>query len=454
MRQIISVYENGVIKTHTYHIDFKPDDGSREKDVLNLYPSVTKQMFEGFGGAFTEAAGYVYSQLPHDKKEELMRAYFSENGLGYVFGRCPVDSCDFSLSEYGAVDDESDRTLAAFSLARDERYIFPLIRDAQKLRPDLKFMLSPWSPPAFMKSNGRKTGGGRLRGEYAGMWADYLCRYVMEYRQRGIPVFAMSIQNEPNAAQKWESCLFTAEEERDFIAGYLSFALKQNGLEDIMLTIWDHNKERLFDRAAAVLSDPAVDEAVGAVGYHWYSGDHFEALDLVHRTYPGKKLIFTEGCVEHKYFDQDDLLTHARMYAHEIINGLNHGMHIFLDWNLCLDSHGGPNHADNYCESPVMATESGDDIRYNPSYAYIGHFSRYIKPGAVVIGLSRYSGNLEMTACKNPDGSLACVISNPQDASRSCYLRVNGQIAGINLPANSLSTFLIDPVNMTTGKKT
>lgn len=446
MKQITSVYESGGIKTHTFHIDFKPDDGFQEMYVLNMYPSVTKQTFGGFGGAFTEAAGYVYSQLPNDKKEELVRAYFGKNGLGYVYGRCPVDSCDFSLSEYSAVSDERDRGLATFSLSRDERYIFPMIRDTQRLNPDLKCMLSPWSPPVFMKSNGLKTGGGRLLKEYAGMWADYLCRYIMEYRQRGIPVFAMSVQNEPNAAQKWESCQFTAEEERDFIAEYLSPALRQNGLDDIMLTIWDHNKERLFDRTTAVLSDPTVDEAVGAVGYHWYSGDHFEALDLVHRTYPEKKLIFTEGCVEYTHYDKDDLLTHVHMYAHEIINGLNHGMNIFLDWNLCLDAHGGPNHADNYCESPVMATESGDDLRYNPSYAYIGHFSRYIRPGAVVIGFSRYGGNLEMTACKNPDGSLISVISNPQNDSQSCYLRVNGKMASIILPANSFSTFLIDLV--------
>lgn len=445
MHYINTAYES----TETIHTQgtavFCEDIENRELQIINLYPEVTFQVFKGFGGAFTESAGYVFSRLPDTSQEELLHAYFGKDSLGYTLGRASVDSCDFSLESYSAVTDPEDRALATFTLARDERYVLPLIRRAQALEPSLSIMLSPWSPPAYMKTNGQKNGGGKLLPSYRDMWANYLCRYVSEYRKRSIPVFALSVQNEPNAVQKWDSCIYSPEEELAFLRDYLLPAYKATGLDNVALTVWDHNKERLYDRVAFLCADETARKAIGAVGYHWYSGDHFEAVDLVSRQFPDKLLIFTEGCIEYSRFSQDSALRHAQMYAHEIIGGLNAGMHAFLDWNLCLTMEGGPNHACNYCDAPIMADVDTGKLTYRLSYDYLGHFSRHIKPGARRIGFTRYTDELEGVAFQNPDGQLICVLLNRGPKPQECYLRLQGRLCAIRLPGASLQTVLIDP---------
>lgn len=444
MKQITSTFENNIHEIHHLSPGFKEDNGSQEMQVINLYPEYKRQTFRGFGGAFTEAAGYVYSQWSENKKQEFIKAYFSDEGLGYTYGRTHMDSCDFSLDSYSALNDPNDTQLNSFNLCQDEKYIIPLINDAQKEQSQLQIMLSPWSPPAFMKTNNNRCGGGKLKPEYYDLWANYLCKYITAYKEKGIDVFAASAQNEPNAKQTWESCQYSAEEEKDFITNHFAPALKKHGLDDIILTMWDHNKERIFDRATKILDEDVIRQKVGAIGYHWYSGDHFEALDMTHKTFPDKELFFTEGCVEFSRFEQGEELQHAEMYAHEIIGSLNNGLNLFLDWNLCLDSKGGPNHVHNYCTAPIMATPEGDDFNYSLIYHTIGHFSRYIKPGAVGIGLSCYTKNIEATAFLNLDGDICCVMMNTENRTQKANLRINGKIAELLLPKNSISTFIID----------
>ncbi len=444
MRQISTQYVDQEARQTTSAHTLVPDDGSQENKVINIYPSVKRQVFRGFGGAFTEAAGVTFANLPEAEKRRLIDAYFGPEGLVYRFGRCSIDSCDFSLGHYSALSESADSELTGFSIDRDRQYVLPLIRAAQARCPGLEVMLTPWSPPHFMKDNKSRNGGGRLLPEYGAFWARYMCRYIEEYQSEGVNIFALSVQNEPNATQTWDSCRYSPEEERDFITTHLADELKSRGLSGVRLTIWDHNKERLYDRALAVLSDDKARAAVDALGYHWYSGDHFDALELVRAQFPEKQLIFTESCIEYSLFDADDQLLHARRYAHEIIGGLNHGMNLFLDWNLCLDHSGGPNHARNYCAAPIMATRDGDGLVFKLSYHYIGHFSRYIMPGAAALGNTRYSSDVESTACLNPDGSLVLVVMNLKKEDETCYLRVNGKLAGVRVPSEGISTFIFD----------
>lgn len=192
--------------------------GGRQPDlnVINLYPQVKFQEVLGFGGAFTEAAGYVYSKVSDELKEEILESYFGKDGLGYTIGRATIDSCDFSLGNFSAVTDPNDTELKTFSLARDEQYSLPLIYAAQKKSDEkISIMLSPWSPPAFMKSNGEKNNGGFLLPEYRELWAEYICKYIKEYKARGVDVFCLSVQNEPDAKQTWDSCTYTKEQERE-----------------------------------------------------------------------------------------------------------------------------------------------------------------------------------------------------------------------------------------------
>ena len=421
---------------------FKPDSGI-ENQVVNLCPQFTDQVFEGFGGAFTDSAGYVFSRMTAAERHQLLDSYFSKDQMNYRLGRVPLDSCDFSVHPYEAMSDSADRNLNGFSLRPMEENILPLLHAAREHRTDLELMVSPWSPPAFMKTNGLHTSGGKLRPEMGDFWADYLCKYILALRERGFPVRRMTLQNEPAATQRWDSCLYTAGEERDFLKENLAPALRRNGLDNIEVFLWDHNKERLYERACTVCADPEANKLTSGFAFHWYSGDHFEAVDLVHRSFPDKKLILSEACIEYSKFGADKLLENAQKYAHDMIGNLNAGMTAFYDWNLVLDEHGGPNYVNNFCDAPYLYDTGKGQLLRRASLDYIWHFSHFIQPGAVRIGHSRYTEQLEATAFRNPDGKLVCVLLNRNNFQLPVNLRVNGQVASLVLDPESIGTVVI-----------
>lgn len=446
MKHLTTLFTDHTIQTVVKTIHADPTQTEREKALVNLYPQVGYQTIDGFGGAFTDAAGYVFSLLSSEQQQKVLTDFFSADGLGYTIGRTSLDSCDFSLECYtsGAVAD--DLNLTHFDISRAEQYVMPLLRRAQETAGrSIPLMLTPWSPPAWMKTNGSRVGGGKLKQAYYGLWAEYICKYIRQMMEDGADVQMLSPQNEPKAVQTWDSCLFSAKEEQMFIQQHLYPALRRNGLEHIQLLIWDHNKERAFERACETICNEEMEQMVAGVAVHWYSGDHFEALDMIRQRFPGKKLVFSEACVEYSILADQSQLVNAQMYAHEIIGDLNHGLTSFLDWNLLLDEQGGPNHVGNYCDAPMMYNRQTGVLTRNLSYDYIGHFSRYIKPGAVRIGLSRFSPQLEVTAAQNPDGSICTVVLNPGQQDISFFLRIGSQVWPLTQPAESIGTCLLSP---------
>lgn len=443
LKAISTEKSEGIFQTHERELSFKEDVKGVENELINLYPEVEYQVFNGFGGAFTEAAGYTLSKMSNDVYEKVINDYFGEDGLRYTFCRTHIDSCDFSLGNYSAVTDKDDTGLTTFSLERDELYIIPMIKKATETsKHNIKLLLSPWSPPAFMKTNGEKNNGGKLKPEYREMWAKYISRYIAEYKKRGFNVVAVSVQNEPKAVQTWDSCVYTADEEGEFVAGFLATQLKKDGL-DVDIIIWDHNKERTYERTRDVLAVQNCKELVSGVGFHWYSGDHFETLEMVRKVYPDKQLIFTEGCVEYSRFETNSQLKNAQMYAHDILGNLNAGMNASIDWNLVLDEKGGPNHVKNYCDAPIMCDTTNNTYEKKLSYTYIGHFSRFILPGAVRIGMSKYTDKLEVTAFKNTDGSIAVIVLNRADAELPYVLRVHGSLCSCVAAPESITTLVV-----------
>ncbi|MBR5261364.1 MAG: glucosylceramidase, partial [Oscillospiraceae bacterium] len=339
---------------------------------ISVYPNIRRQTFHGFGGAFTEAAAYAYQQLSKEKQAEFMQAYFGDSGLRYRCGRTHIGSCDFALGNYACIESEND---SAFNTLRDEKYLIPMLHDAEKaLGKPVELMLSPWSPPPFMKTNGEMNHGGKLKEEYRKLWAKCMAKYVRFYRDNGCNVKFISIQNEPDATQTWDSCIYSAIEEGEF-APILRAALDEVGCEDVKLLVWDHNKDIFVYRADGTLSVPGADEAVGGFAIHWYTGDHFDAVRFVHEKHPEKDIWFTEGCVEYSRFDGMTPLEKAEMYAHDILGNLNAGICGSIDWNLLLDSEGGPNHVGNFCEAPLMLNVEASDFEIMSEYYYIGHFS-------------------------------------------------------------------------------
>lgn len=421
---------------------FMPDAGI-EKQAVNLHPEVSFQVFEGFGGAFTDSAGYVYAQMDDEDKMRMITDYFSTDRMNYRLGRVHIDSCDFSISQYEAMSDENDREFKSFSLERTKEYILPLIKDAQNhMGKPVELMVTPWSPPAFMKTNGERSHGGKLKNGYEAYWAEYLCMYIKKLREEGLAVRRMSIQNEPAAVQTWDSCIFSAEEERDFLKEYLYPALLKNGLGDMEIFIWDHNKERLYERACTIITEE-TSHMVKGLAFHWYSGDHFEALELVRKRFPDKKLILSEACIEYSIYGNASPLANAQKYAHDMIGNLNAGMHAFYDWNLVLDTEGGPNHVRNLCDAPYMYDIEKKELIGRNTLAYIWHFSHFIQPGAVRIGFSRYTSALDVTAFKNPDGTIVGVVMNVSREKMPVYVRLDGQTAELSIRPESIGTFVI-----------
>lgn len=437
---VTTVYRDGRAQTLSRSESFVPDGGA-EFSVLNLHPEVRYQEIRGFGGALTEASAATLARMSPARRDEVLRAYFGPDGHRYSAVRMHVDSSDFSLGTYEAVPTD-DPSLESFSLARDEEYVLPLLRAAEEARgAPLSVMLSPWSPPAYMKTNGSRLQGGSLKPEYRDTWARYLAKYIAEYRSRGVAVDRMSIQNEPEATQSWDSCRFTAEEEKVFLRDFLHPALVEAGVADVGIHIWDHNKDKMFERTAAIV-DEVTRGMIAGVAFHWYTGDHFDDVKLVRETYPELDLVFSEGCVEYSRFDADEL-RNAQMYAHEVIGDLAAGMNLFLDWNIVLDEQGGPNHVGNYCDAPVMCDTTDDTVTYRLSFSYLGHFSRFIQPGARRIASSAFSSRVEQVAVRNPDGTIVVVALNPTDDDISAVVRVGGRQAVLHLPAQSLSTGIV-----------
>lgn len=437
-----TTFANNIRYTHRIDITFDQDAG-QEKQAVNLHPEVEFQTFEGFGGAFTDSAGYVYSKMDASVRDKLLSNYYGPGQMNYRLGRVHADSCDFSVEQYEAMSDPEDRALESFSLERTRKHVIPMVKDAQKIlgRP-VELMLSPWSPPAFMKTNAQRSHGGKLKQGYEDFWADYLCCYIRKLRAEGLNVCRMSIQNEPAAAQSWDSCVYTPEEERDFLKNHLHPALARHGLEDVEVFIWDHNKERLYERSCVILDEETAPMVAG-LAFHWYSGDHFEALELVHKRFPDKKLILSEACIEYSLYDKEDGLVNAQKYAHDMIGNLNAGMCAFYDWNLVLDETGGPNHVNNLCDAPCLYDMSKKELIERNTLAYLWHFSHFILPGAVRVGFSRYTTRLDVTVFKNPDGTLVCVLLNQEEDEKTVFLRLKGQIAKVNLPPRSIATAVI-----------
>jgi len=423
---------------------FVSDTKNQELNIINLYPQVTFQKIEGFGGAITEAVGVTLKKMSTEVQLEIIQAYFAPDGIGYDRVRTHLDSCDFSLSNYSAIDNPKDEKFSTFSLKRDEESIIPYLEMANTVAVQaLSVMLTPWSPPAFMKTNGMRNGGGKLKKDSYSVWASYICHYIKEYKLRGICVSSISIQNEPNATQKWDSCVFSADEEKTFLKEYLYPAFKANGLSDLDVYIWDHNKERMFDRTDSVIDDE-TNEMIAGVAFHWYSGDHFDSLALVRQKYPDKKLLFSEGCIEYSRFDAGNELQNAQMYAHDMIGNFKNGMNTFIDWNILLDETGGPNHTSNFCEAPIICDTTNGTYSKKLSFYYIEHFSHYIKPDAIRIATTQFTEKLETVAFLNPNGSIVMVILNRQKDTFETYLRLNDKLMHISVLGESICTVDIE----------
>ncbi len=404
----------------------------------------------GFGGAITDSVAEVYDKLTPAAQQAFLTAYFDpHNGLGYNIVRTSIHSSDFSSASYTYVKD-GDRTLNSFSIEHDLQHRIPLLRKALAAGASngnpVRVFATPWSAPAWMKSNGNMLDGGTLLPGDRDLWAKYIVRFVKEYEKAGIPLWGLSVQNEPMAKQVWESMVFTAQDETDFVADHLGPTLKRAGLGAKKLIVWDHNRDLLPQRAATILSDRRARPYIWGVGYHWYetwsgSAPMHRNVAAVHAAYPEVNLLMTEATVEKFDPAKLQLWANGERYGSEMIADLTAGAVGWVDWNMLLDSRGGPNHAGNFCFAPVHASDDGQLV-FTPSYAYLGHFSRFIRPQARRVSASASRSTLDTVAFRNIDGSLAVVVMNKTDLAQRYRLMVDNNEVAMDIPAHAIQTLV------------
>jgi glucosylceramidase len=301
-----------------------------------------------------------------------------------------------------------------------------------------------------MKTNNNMLEGGKLLPAFYQPWANYYVKFIEAYEKEGIPIWGLTVQNEPMAKQTWESCIYTAEEERDFVKNYLGPTLEKDGLGDKKIIVWDHNRDLLYQRASTILNDPEAAKYVWGIGFHWYEDwkggtSLFNAVEDVHQAYPDKNLIFTEGCNDK--FDlaraesNDPIL--AERYGISMINDFNNGTVAWTDWNILLDQTGGPNHVGNFCFSPVLGNTKTGDLMFTNAYYYIGHFSKFIRPGAKRIASVSSSANLLSTAFINEDNSVVIIIMNKSENRMVYNLSLNLKNTEQIVQPHSIQTIIL-----------
>jgi len=446
---------------------------------IEIDPLDRRQTVVGIGGALTESSGYVLGQLSPEKRDEVIAAYFGPEGAGYSLSRVSVASCDFSTESYTYAPVAGDVELEHFSIERDRRWVLPLIKDAQAASADgFRIMASPWTAPPWMKAS-EAFFGGRLKPEHFDTFARYFVRYLQAYAEEGIDIWSITPTNEPlgNGAQ-WESMEFTPQTMATLIREHLGPALETAGL-DPEVYIFDQNRDHAHEWAEVLLRDPAVARYVDGIAVHWYSHTQDplpDVLDELRDDFPDFPVIHSEGCIDvlgddepeaswleddwyfrpdatdwgyywapdHQKADHPKYRPFYR-YVRDLIVGLNHGMVGWIDWNIALDFQGGPNHAENYCGAPVLVDTENNSVYYTPLYYGIAHFSRFIRPGAVVLKSTPSLEALHSLAVENPDGSLVVVVFNPTEQSHVIELAMNGKTNRFEIGAQGIQTLVLNP---------
>ncbi|XP_076102150.1 lysosomal acid glucosylceramidase-like [Mytilus galloprovincialis] len=432
-----------------------------QSNVIKIDKNVTYQKIFGFGGAMTDAAGINIASLSNQTGDNLLKAYFSKDGIEYNIARIPMASCDFSTHPYSYNDNNDsppDYNQTKFSLAKEDlKYKVPYLKRAQELsNRTLLIFGSPWSAPAWMKTNNNMTGQGTLKGQPGGSyyksWAQYFVKFLDAYREQGLKLWGLTAQNEPTdgniANFTFQAMGWTPQQQRDFIKLDLGPALHQGGYKDVKLMVLDDQRLLLPYWADIVLSDPGARQYISGVAVHWYLDAlaPVGSLDLTHKNNPDFFIFGTEACAEHiPLLPIPPVLlgdwARAQRYAHDIIQDLNHWVTGWTDWNIALDMKGGPNWVKNFVDSPVIVNAAKDEFYKQPMFYAMAHFSKFIPEGSVRIEAS--CGSLECVAVQRPDNGIVVIVLNRdyKETMMTIAAEDNGYI-NQKIPPFSIQTYL------------
>ena len=450
--------------------DFAP---AEQTILIDVNTTEERQELTGIGGSFTEATSSLLAKMSKEKRQEVIDAYFGPDGARYSLTRTHIGSCDFSSGNYCYDDVKGDTLLKHFSVDVDEATLLPLIKDAQAASKDgFRIVASPWSAPWWMKDNGEYVGG-HLLPEYQQVYANYLVKYLEAYKAKGVDIWGMTPINEPYGnGNNWESMYWDAKSESAFVRDYMGPAFEKAGFGAVQILGYDQNRIGISDWVDAMYADEATARYFGGLAVHWYEStfDWFpKELNYAHEKAPGKHLIETEGCVDAEvphwkddawYWkceatdwgwdwapdNQKDL--HPKYvpvfrYARDLIGCLNNWVDGWIDWNMVLDRKGGPNWANNWCLAPVIVDPESDEVYYTPMYYAMMHFSRFLRPGAKVLGVKCESKEVMATAVRNPDGKVAVVVLNQGKAPVGIDLAIDGKHYSLSIAKEAIQSIVV-----------
>ena len=370
--------------------------------------------WQGLGGAITEATAYNFSKLSKEKRKELIEAYYGKNGLDYRWGRISIGSNDFCLSPYEYTHRAS---LRDFSILHDRRWVLKMLKMALE-KQNLQLIASPWSPPACLKTTHMKRFGGHLKPWRYRTYARYIRKWLDAYGEEGVKFRYLTPQNEPQAIQVWESCVYSFRAQRSLAYKYLAPAL--DGI-DTQILLWDHNKKNLIEVADQLLAE--ANPKVAGLCYHWYDGTHPEQMWAVRQKYPDIVMLSSEMCVGFSPYDPADWATAANPYYYEIMSDINTGATAFIDWNMLLDWHGGPTYCANYVKSPVILNEAGNDFILTPIYYALKKFAQLYPAGSMIIRCDYDSKDVAAVARKTKSGH-EVVIANVSGSEQEIEIKL------------------------------
>ena len=447
-------------------------EGTESSAQISLNPAETFQTITGIGGSFTEASAHLLNELSAENRREILEAYFGDEGARYSLTRTHINSCDFSLSNYSYAPVAGDKELAHFTIDEDRPDLLPMIKEAQEISSDgFKIIASPWTAPPWMKDNGDWRGG-KLLPEYHETWAHFFSKYLDAYREEGVEIWGVTVENEPlGNANNWESMHFSAEEMTAFVRDYLGPRFEADGQKAKILG-YDQNRDELQHWVDVMFADEASSKYFDGTAIHWYAStfDWFpDVLQYAHQKAPNKHLIETEGCVDAEVPKWQDDEWYWRKeatdwgwdwappetkhlhpkyspvfrYARDIIGCLNNWVDGWVDWNMVLDRQGGPNWFENWCVAPVIVDPEADEVYFTPIYYAMAHFSKYIRPGSQRIGFENSDEDLMVTAVQNPDGSIATVVFNQGETAKSFQLSLAGKVVDLAISAKAIQTIVI-----------
>jgi glucosylceramidase len=440
--------------------------------VIRILQDQKFQTITGFGGAFTESSAYLLNKLSQKNRDLILKAYFSEEGANYSLCRTHMNSCDFSLDHYSYTPTE-DKDLKDFSVKEDMDDLIPMIKDAQAISKDgFKLFASPWTAPPWMKDN-KDWVGGKLLKEHYPTWALFFSKYIEAYKEQGIELWGFTVENEPHGnGNNWESMHFTPTEMTDFVQHHLGPKLEADGYGDKIILGYDQNRAGLKEWVDVMYATEESSKYYDGTAIHWYESTYEvfpEDLQYAHNKAPDKYLIETEGCIDAQvpvwkddawywkkeatdwgwdWAAEEDKYLHpkyapANRYARDIIGCLNNWVDGWVDWNMVLNKQGGPNWFKNWCIAPVIVDENNDEVYFTPLYYIMTHFSKYIRPGAEVLGIDNEDSDLMITAAKNPDDTTAIVIFNEGKEAKKFNLWLNEKQIAIHIDAQAIQTILI-----------